>query len=124
MNKTLKLTKKTAAELIGRICPKLPITKDDTPPYVQIYRAYTGPMGLMIVCENDWMLCDNRIRLTISACGQSIVQFYNPDTLDRDFAAEDKYLSDTASEARMIWVNDIGQQKAHELVDRYWNDYR
>lgn len=124
MYKTLKLTKKTASELIGRICPRLHVTRDDTPPDVAIYRATTGPEGLEIICENDWGAFDHLIRLTISDGSYRIVHFYNPETLARDFVAEDKYQTALKNESRMIWVNDIGPEKAHELVDQYWNGYR
>lgn len=120
MYKTLKLTKQTASELIGRICPRLSIRKDNTPPEVAIFRATTGPDGLEIVCENDWGSFDKRIRLTISDGRQRIVKFYHPDTLNRDFVSEEAYLEDAAKESRVNWVCDIGPELAHKRVDQYW----
>lgn len=62
----VKLTKRTAWELISRIFPRLNISKDTTPPDVVIFRASTGPAGLEIRCENDWFNHNGRIRLTLS----------------------------------------------------------
>ena len=39
MYKLVKLTKKTAAQLINQICPRLTINKDATAPDVAIFRA-------------------------------------------------------------------------------------
>ncbi len=99
MYKTLKLTKKTAAELIGRICPRLNISKDNTPPDVAIFRASTGPDGLEIICENDWYDHNGRINLRICDSGYSLVRYYHPETLERDFAAEEFERSSEALEA-------------------------
>ena len=120
MYKTLKLTKKTASELIGRICPRLNINKDNTPPEVAIFRATTGPKGLEIKCENDWYNHDGRIKLTISDGGTSITRYYNPETLERDFAVEEAEKEKEASEARKNWVGEVGREMAHKMVDRYW----
>lgn len=120
MYKTIKLTKRTAAVLIGRIYPNLNIRKDNTPPNVVIFRASTGREGLEIICENDWCNYDGRIRLTISDGGNCLVRCYHPETLERDYAAEESYREDAAREARVKWVSDIGREKAHKLVDQYW----
>lgn len=122
MYKPLKLTKKTAAKLIGKICPKLSIYRDNTPQEVAIYRAYTGPEGLEIVCENDWYNHNGKIKLTIRDCTAWIIQYYNPETLERDFAAEDTEKEDADKESRVRWVFDIGPEMAHKMVDQYWEE--
>lgn len=121
MYKTVKLTKKTAWELISRIHPRLNISKDSTPPDVAIFRASTGPEGLEIRCENDWFNYNGRIKLTISDGGNTIIQYYHPDTLNRDFVAEQADKEDDAKQARKDWVQAMGLEMAHKLVDRYWN---
>ncbi len=122
MYKTLKLTKKTASELIGQICPRLNINKDNTPPEVAIFRATTGPKGLEIKCENDWYNHDGRIKLTICDGTTWIIRYYHPETLERDFAAEDAEKEDADKESRVRWVFDIGQEMAHKMVDQYWEE--
>lgn len=116
----VKLTKRTAWELISRICPRLNISKDTTPPDVAIFRASTGPAGLEIRCENDWFNHNGRIRLTLSDGENQIIQYYHPDTLNRDYVAEQAEKEESEREARKDWVQSMGLEMAHKLVDRYW----
>lgn len=116
---SVKLTKKMAYELIGRICPRLNISEDTTPPDAAIFRAYTGRAGLEIKCENDWADYSGRIRLTISDGDNRIVQYYHPDTLNRDYAMEACARQETAAEERREWVQSVGANFAHKMVDQY-----
>lgn len=118
----VKLTKKTAYELMSRVFPRLYISKDATPPDVVIFRACTGPAGLEIRCENDWRNYNGRIRLTISDGDTQIIQFYHPDTLNRDYAAEQAEKEESARDARKYWVQSTGLELAHKLVDQYWRE--
>ena len=120
----VKLTKRTAWELISRIFPRLNISKDTTPPDVAIFRASTGPEGLEIRCENDWFNHNGRIKLTISNVdgGTPIVRYYHPDTLNRDHVAEDAEKEADAKQARKEWVWAMGKEMAHKLVDQYWGN--
>lgn len=120
--KTVKLTMKTAKNLIGRIDPRLRVVKDDTAPDVAIFRAYTCPNGLDIVCENDWFTRNGRISLTItdSEGGRTLRMYFYPDTLNRDFLAEMEEREMEERKARIKWVALIGRKRAHELIDQYW----
>mgnify|MGYP000757156549 FL=1 len=122
MHKPVKLAKRTACVLISRISANRNIKKDVTPPDVVIFRASTGPAGLEIRCENDWFNHNGRIRLTISdgEGGNTIIQYYHPDTLNRDYVAEQAEKEDSAREAHKDWVQMIGVEMAHKLVDQYW----
>lgn len=86
----VKLTKRKAWELISRIHPRLNIKQEATPPDVAIFKASTGPEGLEIRCENDWFNHNGRIKLTIGNVdgGTPIIRYYHPDTLNRDYVAE------------------------------------
>lgn len=128
MYKPLRLTKKTAQELINRICPRLNITREPgfwgSPPTpdVAIFRAKTSSDGLDICCENDWDAKNGRIRLTISDGGDRITQFYHPDTLKRDYDAEQREKNYEWTETRQEWVNQMSKEHAHKLVDKYWEE--
>lgn len=122
MYKPIKLTRKTAWELISRISSGLNVRKDDVPSDVAIFRASTGPAGLEICCENDWFNHNGRIKMTIhdTEGGSSIIQYFHPDTLSRDFVAEQSDKDDDRRESRRNWVQMIGKEQAHKLVDQYW----
>ena len=111
-----------AWELISRIHPRLNIKQEATPPDVAIFKASTGPEGLEIRCENDWFNHNGRIKLTISNVdgGTPIVRYYHPDTLNRDYVAEQAEKEDEAKQARKDWVQTLGPELAHKLVDQYW----
>ena len=116
----VKLTKRKAWELISRIHPRLNIKQEATPSDVAIFKASTGPEGLEIRCENDWFNHNGRIRLTISDGENQIIQYFHPDTLNRDYVAEDAEKEDEAKQARKDWVQTLGPELAHKLVDQYW----
>lgn len=115
------LTKRVAWELISRIHTGLNIKKEVTPSDVAIYKATTGPEGLEIRCENDWFNRNGRIKLTISDVegGTPIIRYYHPDTLNRDYVAEQAEKEAEAKAARMEWVQMMGPELAHKLVDQY-----
>ena len=119
---TIKLTKRTAYELISRISTGRNIKKDDTAPDVEIYRASTGPSGLEITCENDWFDRNGFIKLTISDGENRIIHYYSPNTLERDYVAEQAYKDDLERDRRVSWVRNVGKERAHKLVDRYWEE--
>lgn len=118
----VKLTKRQAWELISRIYPRLNIQKEITPSDVAIFTATTGPEGLEIRCENDWFNHNGRIKLTIGNVdgGTPIIRYYHPDTLNRDYVAEDAEKEDEAKQARKEWVQALGPELAHKLIDQYW----
>lgn len=120
MYKPLKLTKKTARELIGRICSRLDITKEETASNAITFRASTGPSGLEIRCENDWFNNNGRIKLTISDGKNHIIQYFYPDTLNRDYVAEQCDKDDEQLKSRRDWVWTMGKERAHKFVDQYW----
>ena len=118
----VKLAKRVAWELISRIHPRLNIQKEITPPDVAIFKASTGPEGLEIRCENDWSNHNGRIKLTIGNVdgGTPIIRYYHPDTLNRDYVAEQAEKEAEAKQARKEWVWAMGKEMAHKLVDQYW----
>lgn len=119
-DKTIRLTKKTATQLIHQIMPRAVVIKDDTAPEATIFRAVTDPNGLEIRCENDWFKRNKRIKLTITDGEKTIVHYYSPTTLNRDFIEEKLEKEETALQARVKWVSQVGLEMAHTLVDRYW----
>ena len=116
----VKLTKRKAWELISRIHPRLNIKQEATPSDVAIFKASTGPEGREIRCENDWFNHNGRIRLTLSDGENQIIQYYHPDTLNRDYVAEQAEKEAEAKQARKEWVRAMGKVMAHRLVDQYW----
>ena len=119
-DKTIRLTKKTATQLIHQIMPRAVVVKDDTAPEVTIFRTETNLNGLEIRCENDWFKRNKRFKLTITDGENTIVHYYSPTTLDRDFIEEKLEKEEAALEARVEWVSQMGLEMAHKLVDRYW----
>ena len=119
-DKTIRLTKKTATQLIHRIMPRAVVSKDETGPEAIIFRAVTDPNGLEIRCENDWFKRNKRIKLTITDGENTIVHYYSPTTLNRDFIEEKLEKEEIALDARVRWVSQVGLEMAHKLVDHYW----
>lgn len=88
---TFSLTPRTVRKLMKRLFPRTRLKKSRwMVPGTDIYGGRTGPEGLILVCENDWKDGCGKIKLTIcdGATDQSIVQYYDPDTLARDFEME------------------------------------
>lgn len=78
--------------------------------------------GWKIRCENDWFNHNGRIKLTIGNVdgGTPIIRYYYPDTLNRDYVAEQAEKEAEAKQARKEWVWAMGKEMAHRLVDQYW----
>lgn len=88
---TFSLTPRTVRKLTKRMFPRAKLEKSRwMVPGTDIYGGRTGPEGLILVCENDWKDGCGRIRLSIcdGATDQRMVQYYDPDTLVRDFEME------------------------------------
>lgn len=88
---TFSLTPGTVRKLMKRLFPRAKLEKSRwMVSGTDIYGCRTGPEGLILVCENDWKDGCGKIKLTIcdGATDQSIVQYYDPDTLARDFELE------------------------------------
>ena len=89
----VRLTKTVAKKLIGRIARGAEVEdKSNRAVGADIYEALVDSLDLVVKCENDWYSQNERINLLISDRwgGGSIVMCFDPDTLDRDFEAEDK----------------------------------
>ena len=63
-----------------------------------------------------------RQKLTIGNVdgGTPIIRYYYPDTLNRDYVAEQAEKEAEAMQARKEWVWAMGKEMAHRLVDQYW----
>ena len=120
----LKLTQKLARTLIVREIgvPARNLEKITAPDGVYAYRMDMG--GLSLRVENDRYTHAGRYGLTIHDRfgGTVVVMLFHPQTLNRDFGAEDAEKSDAAQQARRDWVQSHGPDYCHKMVDRYWND--
>lgn len=88
---TFSLTPGMVRRLMRRLFSRTKLEKSRwMVPGTDIYGGRTGPEGLILVCENDWKDGCGKIRLSIcdGATDQCIVQYYDPDTLARDFEME------------------------------------
>ena len=88
---TFSLPPRTVRKLTKRMFPRAKLEKSQwMVPGTDIYGGRTGPEGLILVCENDWKDGCGRIRLSIcdGATDQRMIQYYDPDTLARDFEME------------------------------------
>lgn len=122
--KPVKLTKKTAVMLIQRVIPLSPklISGGAGNNGAVRYSAPVGPEGLEIKVENDWFTRNGCIKLTISdnSGGNCLTMYFSPNTFERDFSAEEFDKKEAAADARKKWVQEIGPERAHKLVDLYW----
>ena len=127
MFKPVKLTKKTAQTLVNQVLPGVKLEGGKRDNGAVIYYGFTAPdtalYRLMVTVDNDWSTYNGRIRLTIcdSPTSGKILMFFHPDTLNRDFRAEDAEKEDWNREARVKWVQNVGPNMAHSLVDQYYN---
>ena len=53
-----------------------------------------------------------------------IVQFHNPDTLEEDFEAEERYRREEKRDALKEWVDDLEPEACYAEIDRVWNRRR
>lgn len=121
MYKPLKLKRTTAARLMAQVAgPGLKPLLREPEIGATIYEAQRG--CLEICCENDWYEKNGRIKLTITdgIGGNQIRMYFHPDTLHRDFVAEDAEKEDDRRASRVQWVGSVGREQAHKLVDQYW----
>lgn len=120
----VKLTKKTAVMLIQRVIPLSPklISGGAADNGAVRFTAPVGPAGLEITCENDWFTHNGCIKLTISdpISGSCLTMYFNPDTLKRDYEAEVHEKMEADIQSRRDWVQNVGPEQAHKLVDLYW----
>lgn len=120
--KYIKLTRKTAVNLIRSAVPVTAnlIEGGAHPDGAVIYSAHTD--WLDVTCSNDWHEHNGRIRLVVADTlgGGSVCMYFDPDTLSRDYGAEAAERDDARREDREKWVQQIGRERAHKLVDEYW----
>lgn len=120
-SKTVKLSRKTAVGLIRSVVPISPkvIEGGEQATGAVIYTVQTG--ALDITCSNDWYTCNGRIQLTVTdRMGMGhITMYFHPETLNRDFGAEEADRQDDRREARITWAQSVGRERAHKFVDQY-----
>lgn len=120
-SKKVKLSRKTAVGLIRSVFPVSPkvIEGGEQASGTVIYTAQTG--ALDITCSNDWYTCNGRIQLIIAdrMGGGSVRMYFHPETLNRDFGAEEADRQDDRREARIAWAQSVGRERAHKFVDQY-----
>ena len=120
--KAVKLTRKTAVGLIRSVVPVAvnSIEGGDQGDGAVIYDVHTGLLD--ITCSNDWYTGNGRIQLTVSdrmGAGH-ITLYFHPDSLERDYVAEAADQQEDRREDRVNWVDQVGREQAHKLVDQYW----
>ena len=119
--KKIRLTRKTAVALI---CGVMPIPKSSIQGGEQapgVY-AYTATFGELVVsCTSNWRDSSGRIQLTVSdgSGGGTLRMYFHPETLNRDYVAEDAWKEADRLETRKDWVQRVGRERAHRFVDRY-----
>jgi len=120
-SKAVKLTRKTAVGLIRSVVPVSPkaIEGGAQAPGAVIYTVQTG--ALDVTCSNDWYTCNGRIQLIVAdrMGGGSIRLYFHPETLNRDYVAEEADRQDDRREARITWAQSVGKERAHKFVDQY-----
>ena len=122
--KNVKLTMAAASRLARGVFPGIKLERDKTVPDVAIYRGSTGPDGLSVRIENDWLRHDGAIHMIISDFGGMgcMERIYDPDTMERNIDAEEDAKRKDAKQERIEWVRSIGKELAHGLVDKYWEE--
>lgn len=119
----LRLTQKLARTLITREIgvSARNLEKIAAPDGVYAYEMSLG--GLSIKVENDRYTHVGRYGLKIHDCsgGMVMTMLFHPETLNRDFGAEDAEKSDAAQRNRREWVQSHGPDYCHKIIDRYWN---
>ena len=127
MWKPCKLTKKTALMLIQRVIPMSPklISGPTGNNGAVIFTAPVGPEGLEIKVENDWFTHNGCIKLTVhdTSGGSCLTMYFSPNTFERDYSAEQFDKKEAAADARKKWVQEVGREQAHKLVDLYWGKW-
>lgn len=126
MWKPCKLTRTSAVKLMRRVIP-VPMNLINGPTGnngTVIFTAPVGPEGLEIKVENDWFTRNGCINLTISdtSGGSCLTMYFSPNTFERDYSAEEFDKKEAAADARKKWVQKVGREQAHKLVDLYWGN--
>ncbi len=118
----LSMTQKAARTLIKQEIgiPARNLEKLTAPDGVYAYRMDMG--GLSIQVENDRYTHAGRyaLKLLDRFGGTMVTMLFYPETLHRDFGAENAAKSDAEQGARRDWVLDHGPDYCHKMVDRYW----
>ena len=117
MWKPCKLTRTSAVKLMRRVIP-VPMNLISGPTGnngAVIFSAPVGPEGLEIKVENDWF--------THNSGGNCLTMYFSPNTFERDFSAEEFDKKEAAADARKKWVQEVGREQAHKLVDLYWGSW-
>ena len=119
--KNVRLTRKTAVELI---CSVLPVPKSniqggEVSPGVYIYEAVAGSFN--VTCTTDRDVFPWLIRLTVHdrLGGSSIRMYFSPDTLERNFAAEEADKEENRREDWVRWIQTVGWARAQAFIDQY-----
>lgn len=121
MKSTVKLSMANARKIVRDVFPAMKLEKDSTTPEIARFRGRTGPDGMGVVVENDWLTGDGKIHMTVSdpwGMGH-IIFLYDPKTLERDAKAEEKMAREKAQQERIEWTHSVGVEMAHRLVEQY-----
>ena len=119
--KPIRLTRKTAVELICSVLPvpKSSIQGGEVNPGVYIYKAAAGSFDVTCTSRH----CDSSGLISVTVHdrlgGRSIRMYFNPNTLERNFAAEEVYKAEDCREERIRWAQNVGREMAHRLIDQY-----
>ena len=55
--------------------------------------------------------------------GSCLTMYFSPNTFERDYSAEQFDKKEAAADARKKWVQEVGREQAHKLVDLYWGSW-
>ena len=116
-----KLSKRTALALMNKVLPVTAKQLQGGEAAPGVYR-YTAQVGCFeIRCENDRYSHAGRFAVVVHDCegGAAIKMFFHPETLNRDFGAEQAEKDAESREARVIWAQTMGREMAHKLIDQY-----
>lgn len=72
---------------------------------VGIARTFGFPKCIYVCVHHSWL-------------GRSLMTFYDADTLDRDFKAEDSYYSEYKNDLIEDWVSTYGPSACHARIDQ------
>ena len=125
--KPCKLTRTNALKLMRRVIP-VPVNTISGGQYESgavRYTAPVGPEGLEIQVENDWFTHNGCIKVTVhdTSGGSCLTMYFSPNTFERDYSAEQFDKKEAAADARKKWVQEVGREQAHKLVDLYWGSW-
>lgn len=124
--KPVKLTKTAAVKLMRRVVP-VPsnlISGGACNHGAIRFTAQLDSEWLKITCENDWYTHNGCIGVTVSdtSGGGHLTMYFNPNTFERDYSAEEFSKKEAAREAREQWIDRVGKEQAHKMIDLYWEN--